>query len=65
MRRSTWWLVLLALYGALAQTPEPTICAENYCHCDSFTRVICNCTGDNVRMEIETINIIKINIANA
>lgn len=50
MRWSKWQALaaLLALAaGVRAQPAVPTICAEDFCRCDAFTRVICNCTGDN------------------
>lgn len=47
MRWSTWWQLLAALcVHTLAQSLTPTICREEACRCDSFTRVICNCTKD-------------------
>ncbi|KAJ0183670.1 hypothetical protein K1T71_000093 [Dendrolimus kikuchii] len=47
MRWSGWWQLLAALYvHAVAQSITPTICEEEACRCDSFTRVICNCTKD-------------------
>ncbi|XP_059059874.1 uncharacterized protein LOC131853081 [Achroia grisella] len=52
MRWTTWWQVLFALTAqSLAQGIVPTICEEEYCRCDSFTRVICNCS-DNTDAEI-------------
>ncbi|XP_028171780.1 uncharacterized protein LOC114361061 [Ostrinia furnacalis] len=48
MRWWSWWPVLLALLApSRAQAPVPTICEEEFCRCDSFTRVICNCTADS------------------
>ncbi|XP_030030132.2 uncharacterized protein LOC115447272 isoform X2 [Manduca sexta] len=44
MRWSTWWQVLLVLQGSLAQSITPTVCDDEFCRCDAFTRVICNCT---------------------
>ncbi|CAH0578388.1 unnamed protein product [Chrysodeixis includens] len=47
MRVSKWWWVVVALHAcsrALALTP--TVCEEDACRCDPFTRVICTCTGD-------------------
>lgn len=32
------------LHGCLAQSITPTLCEEEACHCDYFTRIICNCT---------------------
>ncbi|KAG7313377.1 hypothetical protein JYU34_000492 [Plutella xylostella] len=43
MRWSEWWAVALVLGGCAAQ-PAPTVCHDESCRCDSFTRVICNCT---------------------
>lgn len=37
----------MALHArCLAQTITPTVCEEEMCRCDSFTRVICNCTRE-------------------
>ncbi|XP_053624730.1 uncharacterized protein LOC128683298 [Plodia interpunctella] len=46
MRCSTWWRVLLLAAAASAQT-IPTICEEEVCLCDAFTKVFCTCTERN------------------
>ncbi|XP_045530943.1 uncharacterized protein LOC123718471 [Pieris brassicae] len=49
MRWVIWWNILIALYAPTpseGQTATPTICEEEACRCDSFTRVICSCTKE-------------------
>lgn len=47
MRWSKWWWVVVALHArSLAQSNTPTVCEEEACRCDPFTRVICTCTQD-------------------
>ncbi|XP_013189278.1 uncharacterized protein LOC106133939 [Amyelois transitella] len=48
MRLSAWWQILLALLvRCSAQTIVPSLCEEEFCRCDSFTRLHCNCTDTN------------------
>ncbi|KAJ8737324.1 hypothetical protein PYW07_000595 [Mythimna separata] len=48
MRWSSWWWVVVALHArTLAQSATPSVCHEDACRCDPFTRVICTCTRDN------------------
>ncbi|KAI8430610.1 hypothetical protein MSG28_000821 [Choristoneura fumiferana] len=45
MRWPTLWQVLSVLAArGLAQSATPTVCEDESCRCDAFTRVICNCT---------------------
>ncbi|XP_050360782.1 uncharacterized protein LOC126780373 [Nymphalis io] len=47
MRCATWWpLIALLLTRTLAQRAVPTACEDEACRCDSFTRLICHCTGE-------------------
>lgn len=46
MRWATCWQLLLLLTQVLAQRAVPTACEEDACRCDSFTRLICNCTRE-------------------
>ncbi|CAG9782002.1 unnamed protein product [Diatraea saccharalis] len=50
MRWLKWRAALVSFLTLVASAPaqraEPTICAEEFCRCDSFTAVICNCTSD-------------------
>nr|XP_032527648.1 uncharacterized protein LOC116777940 [Danaus plexippus plexippus] len=46
MMWATWKCVLVVLGLASAQRSIPTACEEDACRCDSFTRLICHCTGD-------------------
>uniref|UniRef100_A0A1E1WMQ9 Right handed beta helix domain-containing protein n=1 Tax=Pectinophora gossypiella TaxID=13191 RepID=A0A1E1WMQ9_PECGO len=47
MRWPAWWHIVVALRAAaLAQPASPTVCEDDACRCDSFTRVICSCTAD-------------------
>ncbi|XP_072931292.1 uncharacterized protein [Epargyreus clarus] len=47
MRWATWWHILVVLHArCLAQGITPTICEDEVCRCDAFTRVICSCTRD-------------------
>ncbi|XP_068620253.1 uncharacterized protein [Battus philenor] len=41
----TCWPLLVALVAQVVAQPSPTLCDDEACRCDSFTRVICNCTS--------------------
>ncbi|CAH0402066.1 unnamed protein product [Chilo suppressalis] len=51
MRWLKWRTALVSVLAlaacARSQRAEPTICEEEFCRCDSFTTVICNCVSDN------------------
>ncbi|XP_075990934.1 uncharacterized protein LOC142986360 [Anticarsia gemmatalis] len=46
MRWSKWWWVVVALHVSSLAHSAPTICEEDACRCDPFTRVICSCTKE-------------------
>ncbi|CAH2036095.1 unnamed protein product, partial [Iphiclides podalirius] len=46
MRWSACWHLLVALATRGLSQPAPTLCNDEACRCDSFTRLICNCTAD-------------------
>lgn len=47
MSRLLWWVVITVLNArCLGQVSSRTICEDESCRCDAFTRVICNCTKD-------------------
>ncbi|VVC90677.1 unnamed protein product [Leptidea sinapis] len=55
MRWMICWQVLVALHSlppTNGQTPSPTLCNDDACRCDSFTRVICKCSQSSVEVTL-------------